>query len=171
DARGVTRRSLRLEGLRRPGECPGRPVPDGDAPSAVRRAGTDRPLARGVPASIRVLVTRSAVATGDKGRPRGRAAAGDREGVERDEPEAPARGRPAAPGAMYLLLAVVHADDAGPAIEALTGAGWRVTRIPTVGGFLRQANATLVIGVERVHLPRVLGVLRAQCRTRTVAFV
>ncbi|MGH2369166.1 MAG: cyclic-di-AMP receptor, partial [Chloroflexota bacterium] len=46
---------------------------------------------------------------------------------------------------MQLVLAIVQDEDAGPVIEALTGAGFRATRINTVGGFLRKGNATVLV--------------------------
>jgi uncharacterized protein YaaQ len=72
---------------------------------------------------------------------------------------------------MQLILAVVQDEDALPAIDALTGAGLRVTRINTVGGFLRKGNATLLIGVEQERLPQVLRLLSETCKTRTDLFL
>jgi uncharacterized protein YaaQ len=72
---------------------------------------------------------------------------------------------------MQLVLAIVQDEDAGPVIEALTSAGFRATRINTVGGFLRKGNATVVVGVEKARLHRALLIIRDNCETRTEFFV
>lgn len=72
---------------------------------------------------------------------------------------------------MQLILAIVQDEDAGPVIEALTSAGFRATRINTVGGFLRKGNATVVVGVEKSRLHRALLIVRDNCETRTEFFV
>ena len=70
-----------------------------------------------------------------------------------------------------LILSIVQDEDAGPVIEALTGDGFRATRINTVGGFLRKGNATILVGVERERLQRALLIIRDNCETRTEYFV
>ncbi len=72
---------------------------------------------------------------------------------------------------MQLILAIVQDEDAAPVIEALTGEGFRATRINTVGGFLRKGNATVLVGVERERLHRALLIVRDNCETRTEYFV
>jgi uncharacterized protein YaaQ len=75
-------------------------------------------------------------------------------------------------GAAYqLILTIVQDEDAGPVIEALTGEGFRATRISTVGGFLRKGNATILVGVERERTHRALLIIRDNCETRTEYFV
>ena len=74
-------------------------------------------------------------------------------------------------GEMQLILAIVQDEDAGPVIEALTAAGFRATRINTVGGFLRKGNATVLVGVEKERLHRALMIVRDNCETRTEYFV
>ena len=49
---------------------------------------------------------------------------------------------------MKLLLAVIQAEDSLEVIEALTHAGYRVTKMATQGGWLRQENCTLLIGLQ-----------------------
>ena len=72
---------------------------------------------------------------------------------------------------MQLILAIVQDEDAGPVIEALTGEGFRATRINTVGGFLRKGNSTILVGVEKDRLHRALLIIRDNCETRTEYFV
>lgn len=47
-----------------------------------------------------------------------------------------------------LLVAIVQSADADPVVDALTSEGFRVTRLGSTGGFLKQASATLLVGVE-----------------------
>lgn len=68
---------------------------------------------------------------------------------------------------MKLIMSIVHSEDAPQLVEALTGAGFRATTISTTGGFLRQGNATIFVGTEDEHVPRVLELIEDNCQTRT----
>ncbi|MER3401311.1 MAG: hypothetical protein C4313_09360 [Thermoflexus sp.] len=68
---------------------------------------------------------------------------------------------------MKLILAILQEEDAPSAVQALVARGYRVTRIASTGGFLRQGNTTLLIGVEDAQVPEVVEILRRFCRTRT----
>ena len=59
------------------------------------------------------------------------------------------------------MLAIISKSDAEKTVQALTSADYRATRIDSVGGFLKEKNSTLLIGVrnEPGSLHRVLGVL------------
>ena len=63
-----------------------------------------------------------------------------------------------------LIMAVVQPDDATAVIAALTKASYRLTRINTVGSFLKKGNATLLIGVTADHVDKVLEIMHATCR-------
>ena len=65
---------------------------------------------------------------------------------------------------MKLIWAIVQNNDAGRAIEALVEQGHRVTRINTVGGFLRRGNVSLLVGVEPEQVDPAIGTLRAVCK-------
>ncbi len=67
---------------------------------------------------------------------------------------------------MKLIVNIVQSDDAGRLVEALTRAGYRATTISTTGGFLRQGNATILVGVEDEKVPDVLQLVRENCHTR-----
>jgi uncharacterized protein YaaQ len=60
---------------------------------------------------------------------------------------------------MKLIVAILHDTDGGPTLQALTEAGFRVTRIASTGGFLRRGSATLLIGVEGEQVPAALQIL------------
>jgi len=49
----------------------------------------------------------------------------------------------------------------------LSEAGFGVTRIKSVGGFLKRQNATFLIGVPDNRLDEVIQLIREQCHTRT----
>ena len=68
---------------------------------------------------------------------------------------------------MKLIMSIVHSDDAGQLVDALTGAGYRATTISTTGGFLRQGNATIFVGTEDEKVPHVLELIQQNCHTRT----
>ena len=69
--------------------------------------------------------------------------------------------------AMQLVLAIVHSDDAPGLIDSLTKRGFRATRISTAGGFLKESNATILLGVDPVQVDEVLSVIQNNCQTRT----
>ena len=71
---------------------------------------------------------------------------------------------------MKLVMSIVHRDDAEGLISALMEKGHRATKISTVGGFLREGNTTILIGVDDQRMEQVLSIVRANCRTRTVPY-
>lgn len=74
------------------------------------------------------------------------------------------------PGSQDLLIAVVQGQDADNAIQTLADAGFGVTRLPSVGGFLGRKNATLMLGVRAEKAEEAIEVLNQTCRQR-VAFI
>jgi uncharacterized protein YaaQ len=66
-----------------------------------------------------------------------------------------------------LLITVVNSDDTYSLIDALSDAEYRATVISTTGGFLRQGNSTLLIGVDDERLAGVLQVIQDTCHSRT----
>jgi uncharacterized protein YaaQ len=65
-----------------------------------------------------------------------------------------------------LVVAVVQAEDASGLLTQLANRGFRTTRIKTAGGFLREANATILIGIEDEEVEAVLHTIRENCTTR-----
>ena len=65
-----------------------------------------------------------------------------------------------------LMFAIIQSQDAESAIRALTQAGLRVTRVGSVGGFLRTENATLLVGLKRDEMPRAIQLLTEHCHER-----
>ena len=68
---------------------------------------------------------------------------------------------------MKLVVAIVQREDAGTLIDALTEKGHRATRINTAGGFLKEGNATVLVGAEDDSVNDVLNLIESNCHTRT----
>lgn len=68
---------------------------------------------------------------------------------------------------MKLIMSIVHRDDARQLVDALTKAGFGATTISTMGGFLRQGNATILVGTEDEKVESVLDLIREHCHTRS----
>ena len=66
-----------------------------------------------------------------------------------------------------LIVAIVHNEDAGVLVNALLDKEFRTTRLHSSGGFLKQSNATILLGVEDADVDEVMGVVRANCTSRT----
>jgi uncharacterized protein YaaQ len=63
-----------------------------------------------------------------------------------------------------LILAIIfNADAVDPLSQALIEAEYSVTKISSVGGFLRRQNTTFVIGVEEERLPGAMALIRDVC--------
>ncbi|MDV4152264.1 cyclic-di-AMP receptor [Clostridium sp. AL.422] len=67
---------------------------------------------------------------------------------------------------MKLVIAMVQDDDALDLIDAITEAGFRVTKLASTGGFLKAGNTTLMIGVEVDKVQTVIDVVEDICKTR-----
>lgn len=68
---------------------------------------------------------------------------------------------------MKLIIAVVQARDAEGLLRVLSRRGFRATRVDSAGGFLRESNVTLFIGVQDTYVGDVLRVIRECCHART----
>jgi uncharacterized protein YaaQ len=66
-----------------------------------------------------------------------------------------------------LVVAIVHADDAGPCTRTLLDSGYDCTRLSTQGGFLQKGNATLLVGVDDTQVDAVVDILRHCARGRS----
>jgi len=66
-----------------------------------------------------------------------------------------------------LIFAIVHNEDAGALVDALLEHEYRTTRLQSSGGFLKQSNATIIIGVEDDKVADVMAIVRETCTSRT----
>jgi len=67
---------------------------------------------------------------------------------------------------MKLVITVVHDRDKNRITESLLRSGFKFTKIGSTGGFLREGNVTLLIGVEEKDLDTCLQVIGESCKTR-----
>lgn len=68
---------------------------------------------------------------------------------------------------MKLVVAIVHNQDAGALVNALLEHEYRATRLHSSGGFLKQSNATIMLGVEDGQVEDVIAIVREHCTSRT----
>jgi uncharacterized protein YaaQ len=66
-----------------------------------------------------------------------------------------------------LVAAVVHNEDARVLIDALLAHKHRATWLHSSGGFLKQSNATILLGVEDDKVEEIIGLVRENCHSRT----
>ena len=69
--------------------------------------------------------------------------------------------------AVKLVIAVVHNEDARVMIDALLAHEYRATWLHSSGGFLKQSNATILLGVEDDKVDDVVTLVRSHCHSRT----
>jgi uncharacterized protein YaaQ len=67
---------------------------------------------------------------------------------------------------MKLVTAIVHNEDAGNLVDALLEREFRATRLNSSGGFLKQGNATILVGVDDDKVDAVLELISANCHAR-----
>jgi uncharacterized protein YaaQ len=68
---------------------------------------------------------------------------------------------------MKLVVAIVHNEDASALVDALLDKEFRATRLHSSGGFLKQSNATVILGVEEAEVDEVISIVRENCTSRT----
>jgi uncharacterized protein YaaQ len=65
-----------------------------------------------------------------------------------------------------LIIAIVQAQDADNASDAMHKLGAQVIKLPSMGGFLGRRNATLIIGTQPEQEEKAIQELRKNCRQR-----
>jgi uncharacterized protein YaaQ len=65
-----------------------------------------------------------------------------------------------------LLVAVVHNEDARVLIDALLAHQHRATWLHSSGGFLKQSNATILVGIDDGKVEEVVALVRENCHSR-----
>ena len=68
---------------------------------------------------------------------------------------------------MKLIVAVVHNEDARVLIDALLAHQYRATWLHSSGGFLKQSNATILLGVDEAKVEEVVSLVHENCHSRT----
>ncbi len=69
---------------------------------------------------------------------------------------------------MKLMLAVVSNHDVSDLLLAFSKNRIRATKLASSGGFLREGNTTLIVGVEDEQADFVLGLIEESCSSRVV---
>ena len=59
-----------------------------------------------------------------------------------------------------LIIAIIRDHDSTAVLDALVGASFRATRIASSGGFMRQGNTTLMIGVEADKVEAAMAIIK-----------
>ena len=67
---------------------------------------------------------------------------------------------------MKLVVAVVQDQDSKSLSTALTKNNYRATKLASTGGFLRSGNTTFLIGTDDSLIPKLLEIIRENCRSR-----
>jgi len=67
---------------------------------------------------------------------------------------------------MKLIVAIVHNDDADDLIDGLTTAHFGATRLASTGGFLRQGNTTIIVGVSEEAVDEVVQIITIHSQNR-----
>lgn len=67
---------------------------------------------------------------------------------------------------MKLVVTVIHDRDKQRMFDALVTSGYTFTKIASTGGFLREGNVTLLLGVEDEKLDELVGLISDNCKTR-----
>ena len=67
---------------------------------------------------------------------------------------------------MKLVVAVVQDQESNRLSTALTKNNYRATKLASTGGFLRSGNTTFLIGTDDSLIPKLLEIIRENCRSR-----
>ncbi len=65
-----------------------------------------------------------------------------------------------------LLIVIIQRRDLEDLRQALTAEGFTFTHVASVGGFLMEANDTLLMAVSEEQVDRVLAIIREHCHAR-----
>lgn len=68
---------------------------------------------------------------------------------------------------MKLILAIIHLDDIASVMKHLIRGGFSSTKLTSAGGFLREGNVTIIVGVEDEKLDEALEIINKFSHSRT----
>lgn len=68
---------------------------------------------------------------------------------------------------MKLIVAIIQDEDSQKLVNRLTDENVSSTKLPSSGGFLREGNTTLLIGIEKEKVDFVIDIIRQECKSRT----
>jgi len=64
---------------------------------------------------------------------------------------------------LRLVIAVIRNDTVQQLLDALTDRGLTATKLASTGGFLKQGNTTLLIGVEDHQVEETIDLFKERC--------
>lgn len=67
---------------------------------------------------------------------------------------------------MKLLISIVQDNDVNLLMDDLVEKEFSVTKLATTGGFLKEGNTTLLMGVEEDKVQDCLDIIEANCKKR-----
>ena len=68
---------------------------------------------------------------------------------------------------MKMIVVIVQDEDLDKLVDVLTEESISSTSLPSSGGFLREGNTTLLIGIEEKRVDEVIGLIKQECKSRT----
>lgn len=67
---------------------------------------------------------------------------------------------------MKLIISIVSNKDIHDLLEELIKKEYRATKLASTGGFLKEGNTTLLIGVEDKQVEEVFEIIKRVCQSR-----
>ena len=68
---------------------------------------------------------------------------------------------------MKLILAIIQLDDVASVIRHLAKSGFFSTKLTSAGGFLKEGNVTIMVGVEEERLEEALDIINKFSHSRS----
>ncbi len=68
---------------------------------------------------------------------------------------------------MKMVFLVVQDDDVQKLIKDLVKNDFRVTKLPSTGGFLKRGSTTVFLGIEDHDIARLKEIISKNCKMRT----
>ena len=67
---------------------------------------------------------------------------------------------------MKLIVAIIQIDDVASVIRHLAKSGFSSTKLTSTGGFLKEGNVTIIIGVEKERLEEAIEIISKYSHSR-----
>lgn len=71
---------------------------------------------------------------------------------------------------MKLVIAVVQDEDVNELMSALMKNKYSATKLASTGGFLREGNTTLFVGVDKEKVEDLITLIKDVCKSRRQTF-
>ena len=67
---------------------------------------------------------------------------------------------------MKLIVAIIQIDDVASVIRHLAKSGFSSTKLTSTGGFLKEGNVTIIVGVEKERLEEAIEIISKYSHSR-----